>query len=564
MANSARIAATKIGRRALLRAPAAMSGALGIATEAPRATRAAAQVGPGEDLVLINGRVHTLDAGQSIAQEMRISGGRVVAVGRRVDRSHATVFDLDGRAAYPGLIDNHVHMLRLAFLPGYTVRGLERTFTVSAACAAITRQARQAPPGSLLTLLGAVARRQFVERRFPTRSELDRAAPNHLVYLSESGSGPGQTNSACRQHLRRLGVAVADSGEVPAGPLTDLAYSKLSGHNTPDHACRQLLDEASYAQRLGLTTVMDMSGTVPGLGYLDPVTGYEPYLTLVRQQRLSLRTRIFLPGRDDDLELGSLRDVLDNHWREVNIDSDLHRVVGVGEWACGRQAFKDLTGPVNRAATAEIARRIGDQPEDGWIYHQHAISADEIRQTLDLWDEVNRTYPLRGRRWSLGHLDGIDPTLIRRANRLGIGLGVHPWQYLTGDSLPPARTILDTATVPVGGGSDGARISCLSPWSMIYALVTGRNSAGEMVNPGQTISRLEALTLYAGPQQGFFSREEGRLGGLQVGGYGDLIVPSADVLDATETPDPRIRDIYSDLTVIGGSVVHDTGTIRRW
>jgi predicted amidohydrolase YtcJ len=95
---------------------------------------------------------------------------------------------------------------------------------------------------------------------------------------------------------------------------------------------------------------------------------------------------------------------------------------------------------------------------------------------------------------------------VARANRLGVGLGPHPWRYLTAnDGGPPFRTILNDAKVPVGTGLDGARVAPLNPWAGIYFMVTGRNSGGALVNDGEQISCMDAVRLYAGPQQGWFT-----------------------------------------------------------
>jgi hypothetical protein len=98
----------------------------------------------------------------------------------------------------------------------------------------------------------------------------------------------------------------------------------------------------------------------------------------------------------------------------------------------------------------------------------------------------------------MGHIADITPEQIARINKLGVGLGPHPWRYLTANNGgPPFRTILNHATVRVGTGLDGARVAPLNPWTGIYFMVTGRNSGGSLVNDGEQISRLDAVRLYA-------------------------------------------------------------------
>ena len=112
----------------------------------------------------------------------------------------------------------------------------------------------------------------------------------------------------------------------------------------------------------------------------------------------------------------------------------------------------------------------------------------------------------------------------------------------------------------MGGGSDAARVSVMNPWVMLYYAVTGRNYAGETINPGQTLSREEILRIWTVPQ-GWFCKEEKNMGGIAVGKYGDLAVLSDDYFDERAVSDEDIRFITSVLTVVGGRVVHDSGLL---
>ena len=128
---------------------------------------------------------------------------------------------------------------------------------------------------------------------------------------------------------------------------------------------------------------------------------------------------------------------------------------------------------------------------------------------------------------------------------------------------PPWRTVIESGLVAVGAGSDGARINTLNPWCMVYYMVTGRDVSGELVNDGQQISRHQAVKLYGSPQQGWFTKEDGLLGGIGVGRFADLAVLEADVFDPDAVPDERIRHMTSVLTVVAGAIVHDAGVLDR-
>jgi predicted amidohydrolase YtcJ len=120
---------------------------------------------------------------------------------------------------------------------------------------------------------------------------------------------------------------------------------------------------------------------------------------------------------------------------------------------------------------------------------------------------------------------------------------------------PPLRMILDSG-IHVGAGSDSAQISTLDPWLMIYYMVTGKNAAGVLVNDKQQISRIEALRLYTAAN-GWFFHEEDKLGSIEPGKLGDVVILSDDFLDPQKVSDEAIKKLQSVLTIVDGKVVYD-------
>jgi predicted amidohydrolase YtcJ len=495
--------------------------------------------GSGE-LGLVNGRIYTLDAANRVVNSLLIRDGRIAAVGEGTQGARR-VIDLQGRTVIPGLIDNHTHFVRIGNLPGHDARGLEAAFSAAAAQKTIAARASGVPETEFITALGGLARRQFAEKRFPTMAELDDAAPRHPVVISELMAG--QTNTAGRDALRRLGVAVGDDGAVAN---QNVVYEALAKSLSIDHRKRQLLDTARYALSIGLTTVMDMHGSTPGAGFLDRVTGHDALLELVRDESLHVRTRLFFAEQND---VAQLQAILDTRWREYG--SDMCRTAGIGEWVPRGASYQE--------SLKRMAAR-------GWIYHQHLISAAEIQahlENIETFEMQNTAMSAAALHWSLGHVGDIRPEHVARANVLGVGLAPHPWRYLTANDGGPAfRTILNEAKVPVGTGLDGARVAPLNPWAGIYFMVTGRNSGGALVNDGEQIARIDAVRLYAGSQQGWFTKEEHQLGGIGTGRFADLAVLVKDFFDERAVPDDEIRTMTSVLTVVGGRIVHDTGVLK--
>src|SRR5204863_7796179 len=117
---------------------------------------------------------------------------------------------------------------------------------------------------------------------------------------------------------------------------------------------------------------------------------------------------------------------------------------------------------------------------------------------------------------------------MNRSNTIGAASATRPFTSLVGNprAAPPVKTIVDSS-IHAGAGSDSAQISTLNPWLMIYFMVTGNNSSGTLINPGQRISRMDALRLYTA-ENGWFFHEEDKVGSIEPGKLGDLVVLSGD------------------------------------
>jgi predicted amidohydrolase YtcJ len=153
----------------------------------------------------------------------------------------------------------------------------------------------------------------------------------------------------------------------------------------------------------------------------------------------------------------------------------------------------------------------------------------------------------------------IDSEYLNRLKGLGGGISlVGGWRYISGTAAgngPPFRMIVDSG-IRAGLSSDGMQISPMNPWLGMYYAVTGKNARGDLINAGQTVSRKEALRLYTAAND-WFLNADGRIGTIEQGALGDLIVLSGDYFDAKKVGDEEIKDIYSVLTVVNGKVVHD-------
>ncbi len=518
-----------------------------------------------DDLRLTNGRIHTMNAQNTIVSEVTIQDGRFAAVGParnlKLDPCTKTI-NLGGRTVVPGLIDNHNHIVLLGLRPGHDLR-LETAANIADAQAMIRARAAQVPKGEFITAMGGWNVAQFAEKRMPTLEELDAAASDHPVILYQAFTGPAATNSAGRAFFTSKGVTVGANGSIGANGPSVAALNALRSVQTFEDKKRGTLDAMNYAASMGITTSVDMgaflipgtpdiqdSFTFDGLASANPFTMYDAYLALHREGKMTSRLRIFFLSMDTRPDVPMLSERVRNTLRSLG--DDMLRLSGIGEFATQWPLFGQVTPPANYATALKLVAK------EGWPFQQHSLSLAEDKLTASTFEEVNQTTPIADLRWSVAHVPHIDQETVNRFKALGAGIAVHPFEYLAGgpNAGPPLRMILDSG-IHTGAGSDAAQISTLDPWPMIYYMVTGKNSSGVLINDKQQLTREEAIRLYTATN-GWFFHEENTLGSIEVGKLGDVVALSDDYFDPKKVPDESIKHLHSVLTVVGGEVMYDT------
>jgi predicted amidohydrolase YtcJ len=507
------------------------------------------------DLRIVNGRIHTMDAQDSIVSSATIRRGLFAAAAAESDAC-MQVIDVHGRTVVPGLIDNHNHIVLLSERPGHDTR-LESAVSIADVQTALGARSRTLSSDAWITAMGGWIPGQFAEKRLPTLAELDQALPGNPALLFVAFTGPAVTNSKGRAYLASHGVVISDAGLIAAGPAA------LAALQTPEDKKQGVLDAMAYSARLGVTTNVDMGEFVEpgtrdikdsfvfdGLASGDPFSMYEPFLALHREGKLSTRLRVFFLSMDQGQDFPLTRERVLNAFNRFG--DDMMRISGVGEFATSWPLFGPVTTPPNYLAALQFIAA------HGWSFQQHSLSLAEDQLTASTFEAVNAVTPIANLHWSDAHVPQIDLATVNRFKALGAGIAIHPYKYLS-DSAdtnagPPVRMILDSG-VHAGAGSDSAQISTLNPWNMIYYMVTGMNAGGHLVNAGQTVTRAQAMRLYTAAN-GWFFREEDRIGSIEAGKLGDLVVLSDDYFDAKKVPDSQLRRLHSVLTVVDGKVIY--------
>ncbi len=518
------------------------------------------------DLLLTNGKIHTLDAGDQVVESARVIGDKFVGIGRgKLGATRCTeVVDLKGRTAVPGLIDNHNHIVLLGLRPGHDTR-LESAESIADVQALVAARARELPAGEWITAIGGFDINQFVPPpgapRFPTLAELDAAAPNHPVYIQQSFAGPSVTNSLGKRFFEQAGIEVGKDGAIagnfPLPNATTRALYELKQRQTFADQKRGTLDAQRYAASLGLTTHLDQGG-FPATGtpadaaaHFDIYHAYDALLALHDEHAMLVRMRINFLYMETDGATPLLAARLKNAFPLFG--TPMLKTVGIGEFTARASPIIGEASDVWTTGTRRVAQA-------GWRNENHSLTPGDFKVIIDGWERINNELAAPGitqLRWVVAHVPFITPEYVTKLKALGGGASVlGGWRYISGTAQqngPPFRLLADSG-IPMGMSSDGMQISPMNPWLGLYYVVTGKNARGELINAGQTLPRNDALKLYTA-SNGWFLHEEDLLGTIEPGKYADLVVLSANYFDGKAVPDEGIKKIRSLLTIVGGRVV---------
>jgi predicted amidohydrolase YtcJ len=548
------------------------------------------------DWILDNGRILTLDPRRPRATALAVAGGRLAAIGGRADVRHwrdrrTEVFDLRGATVVPGLVDAHAHLDREGLKSQYP--SLARCRSIGDIQALVRRRAAATPRGQWIVTMPVGsppfyqdAPSGLAEGRWPTRADLDAAAPEHPVYIRGIWgywNKPPVYSIASSRALAAAGVTRAT--EAPRGvEILQDAAGEPNGvfveHNLIQVLEVTLLRAAprfTHADRLRALATSQKAYAARGVTAVYEGHGIAPeVLAVYRQARergtLALRATLAVSPTWDgpDEATTALRDVA--AWAGGRgLGDERLRVAGIclhygGDPAVARtlhdaQPYTGWAGFVESANTPEayarqatLAARLG--------VRVNTLVTRCLPEVLDVWEAIDREQPLRDRRWVLVHLNAATPAQLARIRRLGAVATTNPISYLyrsagdevarlggAADQLLPHRS-LARLRIPFGLATDNKPAD---PWVAFAAVVARRDlRTGAVVGPGERLTRAQALAALTlgGATVTFAERERGR---LAPGWAADLAVLEHDPLTA---PLDELVGQTARLTMVDGEIVH--------
>jgi hypothetical protein len=536
----------------------------------------------GNDLILINAKVTTLDRANPIAEAVAVRDGKFLAVGSEQEVHAATgpgamVIDAKGRRVIPGLIDSHIHIIRGGLNYNMELRW-EGVPSLAEAMAMLKRQVQNTPPPQWVRVVGGFTEHQFAEKRLPTLGELNAVAPETPVFILHLYDRALLNAAALRSVGYTKDTPNPPGGEIvrdaegnPTGmllaqPNATILYATLAkGPKLPPeyqlNSTRHFMRELNS---LGVTSVIDAGG-----GSQNYPDDYEIIEKLHQDGELTLRIAYNLFTQRPKEELKDFAT-----WStqvKPGDGDDTYRHNGAGEMLVYSAAdFEDFRverpdmPPTMESDLEPVVRLLAERK---WPWRLHATFDQTISRALEVFEKVNKDIPLSGLNWFFDHAETISERNIDRITALGGGIAVQHRMMFQGEyfverygakaaeTTPPIKRMM-AAGLPVGAGTDATRVASYNPWVSLSWLVTGRTLGGTTLYPVRNrLDRETALRLWSEANT-WFSNEVGKKGQIKPGLLADFAVLSDDYFGV---PESEIVHLRSMLTILGGKIVHGEG-----
>src|SRR5581483_568736 len=547
------------------------------------------------DLVLLHGKIVTVDPDFHIAEALAARGDRIVAVGTndeiaRLAGRATRKIDLHGKTVLPGLMDSHSHGSDACLYEfDHPVPEME---TIADVLRYLKSRAAAAKPGDWIVL-----RQVFITRlrdqRFPTRAELDSVAPRNPVYF---GTGPDASVNSLA--LKASGIdrnyrvpegqtcrIERDANGEPTGILRSCGrlIQIQSGEKKPtpeDRKQRLKMMLADY-NSVGLTSISERDLDDPGL---------EAYRKLKESNELTCRVFVMY-GVNAQLPLEQVKARI-----QAAARGPLHTYNNM-LWVRGIKTYLDggmLTGSaymlqpwgVSKVYSIEDPKYRGMRYIDpGKLYQiarfalkndmqftAHSVGDGAVHAMLDAYSEINQEFPVRASRPCITHANFMSAEAIRKMKELGVVADLQPaWLWLAGAPLrkqfgaerlryfQPYKSLFESGVI-IGGGSDHMQkigsFRSINPYNpflgMWIALTRQPRWTDQPLHPEQRISREQAIRLYT-INNAFLMFEEKQKGSLEKGKLADFIVLDRDILTC---PVDEVKSIQVEKNYLGGKLVY--------
>jgi predicted amidohydrolase YtcJ len=548
------------------------------------------------DLILRNGRIVTVDSRFSIHSALAVSGNKITAVGTdaeilKLRGAQTEMVDLQGKMVLPGLIDSHVH-------PGAAMTEFDHPIpqmeTIDDVLRYVRSRAQMLGPGKWIEVRQVFITR-LKERRYPTRSELDQAAPENPVLFA---TGPDASLNSLALKLSGIdkdfkvtdggsGFAEKDPGTgEPTGILRNCTrYVKVqsSGKTAQEEDYyKRTLELFRDYNSVGLTTVADRSANVASLARYQRMLerGDLPVRLAISQnietlgplaeiqERIRAVARHPLAQPNPRVQIIGIKTFLDGGM--LTGSAYMREPWGVSQ-------IYSITDPNYRGVLFIPKERllpiVQTTVESGLQFTAHAVGDGAVHALLEVYEELSGKLPVRKTRPCITHSNFMSREAVEKLSQLGVVVDIQPaWLHLDAGTLvaqfgydrlryfQPLRTIFETGGI-AGGGSDHMQkigslrsINFYNPFLALWTAITRRSRNYERpLHPEEALTREQAIRFYT-VNNAFLLFKEKEIGSLEPGKLADFIVLDRYLLNCAVDD---IRSAQVLATYVDGQRVYE-------
>lgn len=540
------------------------------------------------DLVLMNGKIVTVDEIKPEVQALAVRGDVIVAVGSDKDikpyiAEKTKVINLEGKLAIPGFIDAHGHFTSL----GQAKLRLDLTKVKNwdEIVAMVAKAVKEGEPGKWI--LGRGWHQEKWDKSpesnvdgLPFHHDLSKVSPDNPVLLFHAS---GHSSFANAKAMELAGVTKKtpnpDGGEIvkdskgnPIGVFRETAQRLL--RQAYDSYHEALSPEQIGAERRKVIELADKECLSKGVtSFHDAGSSYgtiDLFKEFVGEGKLGVRLYVMLRVSNESTKEGiseyRIIGLGNNHLTVRSIKRAIDGALGAhGAWLL--EPYTDLpssfglntTSPEDLKEAAQIAI------ENDFQLCVHAIGDRGNREILNIYEDTFKAHPdKKDLRWRIEHAQHLHPNDIPRFGQMGVIASMQaihctsdgPWvikrlgekraeegAYVWQKLMKSGAIICNGTDVPVED---------VNPIACFYASVTRKLNDGTIFYPDQRMSREEALRSYT-LNCAYAAFQEDVLGSLKPGKLADITVLSKDIMTV---PDDEILSTEVLYTIVGGKVLY--------
>jgi predicted amidohydrolase YtcJ len=508
------------------------------------------------DLILENAQVITCDRKQPLAEAVAVRDSRIWQVGtaseiRKLKRSRTRVIDCQGKTLVPGFIDAHCHFFSLVRRLLSLDLSPAAVHSISDIIEVVRRRAEITPEGQWIKGFG-YNEFYLAEHRHPTRYDLDLAAPRHPVIITHRSLHASVLNSLA---LKLIGINI-ETEEPPGGMIDrDLETGEPDGilYEMQDYVNSRIPSHLSADElELGISLAdrLYLSHGITSIGEATVTNNLRQWNTYSRlKSSTKIKSRIsMMPGEASLNEFqaeGLITGTGDDHLRIGSLKFILSEARG-----CLQPSREYLN------------RRVLEASRAGFQVALHAVEQNTVAAAVSALEYLKKHNPQAVSRHRTEHCSECPPDLRRRLSAVqAVVVSQPPFIFYHGERylsdvapetrewLYPFKSILD-AGIKLAAGSDSPVVA-VNPLIGIYGAVTRLAETGQVVQPAEAVSVMQALEMYT-LNAAYASCEEQDKGSITPGKLADMVLLSRNPLHVSPE---MIKEIQVEMTVIGGRIL---------